>query len=127
VVLGEAVWEFFGVGAEEVEGADGAGDVAVGAPGFTGVGVVAAGVLGVAGAGAAVVGVPGGGAKTAALALPGRRRASSSTSSDRAALGADAWVFADRRIVLWCPASIAPAGSTGKRCVSRNRVGGRTP
>jgi hypothetical protein len=129
VVLGVAVREVFGVGAE-VEGADGASDVPVGALGFAGAGVVAAGVLAVAGAGV-VVGVPGGGAKTAAPALPGRRRASrrraSSTSRDRAALGADAWVIAGRCIVLLCSASIAPGGSAGKRRISQDRMGWRTP
>jgi hypothetical protein len=124
VVLGVALREVFGVGAE-VEGADGTGDVAAGTLGFAGAGVVATGVLGVAGAGA-VLGVPGGGSKTAAPVLPGRTRASS-TNRSRTVLGANAWVIASRRIVLWCSASIAPAGSAGKQHISQNRMGWRTP
>jgi len=76
-------------------------------------------VLGAAGAGAVVVGVPGGGAKTAALALLVRTSARIISRDRAAVLGADAWVIAGRLIVLWCPASIAPTGFAGKRCISR--------
>ena len=87
-----------------------AGVVAVGAPGVVPVG--APGVVGVAGA--VLVGVPGGGVKTAAPALLGSA-AASMVNKHRADLDTDAWVIEIERIVLWCPASIAPTTSAGKR------------
>jgi hypothetical protein len=81
---------------EELLGAAMAGAGAVEIVGVP-AGVVAAGVLGVFGA--AVVGVSAGGAKTAALAVPGRARASV-VSRHKADLDTDAWVIEIERIGL---------------------------